>query len=289
MGKKPVVKTGALVKASAAAVSDEVSFTVPGTLSTSGGHQQAWLWASVRPLTPELCSAPMRPQVLAKVAKVRDEGNKAFTKRDYLAASKFFDEASKLLPETAGEKVDLLCNKAACFYQLKRWVGTPGSDRGGRRSLRCTHSGQGGWDADTARSLLRPALAQSLHAGVWQRRQCTTPHPATTPTGSRTPPRSAPTRCSWRRPTPRRCSGARAPWSSRGSTSRRCRTSRRSTGARPPPPSQRTPSAACATPSPAAAPPASAARCRRRPRPAPRPPPRSAPPPRPPRRSSSSS
>jgi len=62
--------------------------------------------------------------VLAKVAKIRDDGNKAFAKRDYAGAAKCFDDASKLLPESASEKVDLLCNKAACFYQLKRYVGS---------------------------------------------------------------------------------------------------------------------------------------------------------------------
>jgi hypothetical protein len=29
-------------------------------------------------------------------------------------------QAMKLLPEGASDKVDLLCNKAACYYQLKK-------------------------------------------------------------------------------------------------------------------------------------------------------------------------
>ena len=59
---------------------------------------------------------------MQKVAEIKSEANKLFAKKEYLKAIEFYDEAGKLLPEGALEKADLLCNKAACYYQMKRCV-----------------------------------------------------------------------------------------------------------------------------------------------------------------------
>jgi tetratricopeptide (TPR) repeat protein len=56
------------------------------------------------------------------VAEIKSEANKLFAKKEYLKAIEYYDEAGRLLPEGAVEKADLLCNKAACYYQMKRCV-----------------------------------------------------------------------------------------------------------------------------------------------------------------------
>jgi len=58
--------------------------------------------------------------VASKVTALRKEGNVFFINKDYDKALTQFDTAIKLLPEAAVERSDLFCNKAACFYQLKR-------------------------------------------------------------------------------------------------------------------------------------------------------------------------
>lgn len=59
-------------------------------------------------------------QVSSQVVALKNEGNKLFAKRDYTKALEQYEQAVKLLPEGATETVELLCNKAACFYQMKR-------------------------------------------------------------------------------------------------------------------------------------------------------------------------
>jgi hypothetical protein len=59
-------------------------------------------------------------QVATKVGALKSEGNKCFTRRDYVRALEQYEQASKLLPDGAPERVELHNNKAACFYQLRR-------------------------------------------------------------------------------------------------------------------------------------------------------------------------
>lgn len=61
-------------------------------------------------------------QVVEQVTAIKNEANKLFAKKEYLKAIEQYDAAGKLLPEGAGERADLLCNKAACYYQMKRCV-----------------------------------------------------------------------------------------------------------------------------------------------------------------------
>lgn len=44
----------------------------------------------------------------------------AFAKKEYTKALESYDKATKLLPDSAADKVDLISNKAACYYQLKK-------------------------------------------------------------------------------------------------------------------------------------------------------------------------
>jgi hypothetical protein len=59
-------------------------------------------------------------QVLSQVAELKDKASKSFVGRDYAAALGSYDEALALLPGAAADRVDLLCNKAACYYQMKQ-------------------------------------------------------------------------------------------------------------------------------------------------------------------------
>jgi tetratricopeptide (TPR) repeat protein len=65
--------------------------------------------------------------VLTKVTALKNEGNKCFAKRDYESALEQYETAAQLLPEAAPERVDLICNRAACYYQMKRWVAGRGT------------------------------------------------------------------------------------------------------------------------------------------------------------------
>jgi len=60
---------------------------------------------------------------------MKNEGNKCFAKREYSKAIEQYDEAMALLPATAAEKADLLCNKAASLYQMKRCAYMHGNAR----------------------------------------------------------------------------------------------------------------------------------------------------------------
>jgi tetratricopeptide (TPR) repeat protein len=65
---------------------------------------------------------PVALQVVEQVTAIKNEANKLFAKKEYLKAIEQYDSAGKLLPDGAGERADLLCNKAACYYQMKRCV-----------------------------------------------------------------------------------------------------------------------------------------------------------------------
>lgn len=67
------------------------------------------------PLTQQYRSS----QLAKRVLELKNEGNKCFAKKEYTKAVEQYDAAIKLLPD-GGDKADLLCNKAACFYQTKR-------------------------------------------------------------------------------------------------------------------------------------------------------------------------
>ncbi|KIY95021.1 import receptor subunit TOM70 [Monoraphidium neglectum] len=71
---------------------------------------------SPRPPTQEIGE-----DVLTKVTALKNEGNKCFAKRDYESALEQYETAAQLLPEAAPERVDLICNRAACYYQMKRF------------------------------------------------------------------------------------------------------------------------------------------------------------------------
>ena len=58
--------------------------------------------------------------VAAAVEKLKDTGNRMFAKRQYEEALKEYDTALSTLPADAAQAVDLLCNKAACYYQMKK-------------------------------------------------------------------------------------------------------------------------------------------------------------------------
>lgn len=61
------------------------------------------------------------PAISEAVDKLKDKGNALFVKRQYADAIKEYEAAIQQLPEEApGAKVDLLCNKAACYYQMKQ-------------------------------------------------------------------------------------------------------------------------------------------------------------------------
>jgi hypothetical protein len=45
-----------------------------------------------------------------------------FAQRDYAKAIEQYDAAMKILPDGSTERADLLCNKAACYYALNKWV-----------------------------------------------------------------------------------------------------------------------------------------------------------------------
>ncbi|KAI8470898.1 MAG: hypothetical protein J3K34DRAFT_508325 [Monoraphidium minutum] len=70
---------------------------------------------------PKAPTAQLSDEAAARVAALKDAGNKAFTKRDYAGALEQYEAAAKLLPEAAGGRADLLCNRAACFFQMKRF------------------------------------------------------------------------------------------------------------------------------------------------------------------------
>lgn len=57
---------------------------------------------------------------MAKVATIKSDANKLFAKREYVKAAEAYAEAIKLTPPSAQERVDLHCNRAACYYQLRR-------------------------------------------------------------------------------------------------------------------------------------------------------------------------
>lgn len=60
-------------------------------------------------------------EVAKKYSDLKQEGNQCFAKKDYLKAIELYDQASKVLPEGAVEKADLVSNKAACYLLLKRF------------------------------------------------------------------------------------------------------------------------------------------------------------------------
>ena len=62
--------------------------------------------------------APAAVAAGGKVAELKDEGNKLFAKRDYAKAAQLYQQG--LESATTAERVDLLCNRAACFYQMKQ-------------------------------------------------------------------------------------------------------------------------------------------------------------------------
>jgi hypothetical protein len=80
--------------------------------------------------------------VRSKVDALVNDGNKAFAKREDTKALESFGAAAKALPEAAADKANLLCNKAACYYQLKRCacaddLAEPGVSR---RSAACSRT-----------------------------------------------------------------------------------------------------------------------------------------------------
>ncbi|KIY95440.1 hypothetical protein MNEG_12524 [Monoraphidium neglectum] len=71
--------------------------------------------------SPRAAPAEVSEEVRSKVDALVNDGNKAFAKREYTKALESFGAAAKALPEAAADKANLLCNKAACYYQLKRF------------------------------------------------------------------------------------------------------------------------------------------------------------------------
>ncbi|GBF87664.1 hypothetical protein Rsub_00375 [Raphidocelis subcapitata] len=65
--------------------------------------------------------ADVGQQVLSQVADLKDKASKFFVSRDYAGALRSYEEALALLPGAAADRVDLLCNKAACYYQMKQY------------------------------------------------------------------------------------------------------------------------------------------------------------------------
>lgn len=57
------------------------------------------------------------------VDKLKDSGNRMFAKGQYEEALKEYENALSQLAGDKGDtpaRVDLLCNKAACYYQMKK-------------------------------------------------------------------------------------------------------------------------------------------------------------------------
>lgn len=61
-------------------------------------------------------------QVVQQVTTLKNEGNKLFAERDYSKAIEQYEQALKMLPDGSAERADLLCNKAACFYAVNKYV-----------------------------------------------------------------------------------------------------------------------------------------------------------------------
>jgi tetratricopeptide (TPR) repeat protein len=113
--------------------------------------------------TPCPCCHPPR-QVASKVAALKSEGSRSFTRRDYVKALEAYEQANKLLPEGAPDKVDLHNYKAACFFQLRRCGCSCASGIGGQRSAHAC-PGPGRRSLASRRALLAPCCQPPTGSG----------------------------------------------------------------------------------------------------------------------------
>ena len=70
---------------------------------------------------PKTGKAKVSEDILGQVEALKSEGNKLFASKKYSDALEVFRKGIEALPEDANaERVDLICNCAACYMQMKQ-------------------------------------------------------------------------------------------------------------------------------------------------------------------------
>jgi hypothetical protein len=59
-------------------------------------------------------------QVASKVSALKGAAEKAYGNREFAKALEQWEQAAKLLPEGAHERVDLFINRASAYYAMKK-------------------------------------------------------------------------------------------------------------------------------------------------------------------------